>query len=232
MGAGRALLDPADVQGGRCEVHLIPAQVHQLATPAGRAGRPPGSWWRPGGPSGCPWRPSISRSTSASVRYSRVRSSALGRRVGVTVRFSVAGVTSLRCDFAMVFQPPLRSNCSYNGPITNSQQAAHDHWWNDFGGAAEVVIFGSHIDPWDPFGTNWLLDFKISTFRPPPPPGSSQRLHVGRGRCFGTGVRLAIVKRGRPLNPRCIAGIFSSLRPGPQELAWCRTYPSSVVCGR
>ena len=30
MGAGRPLLDPADVQGGRAEVHLIPAQVHQL----------------------------------------------------------------------------------------------------------------------------------------------------------------------------------------------------------
>lgn len=31
MGAGAALLDPADVQGGRGEVHLIPAQVRQLA---------------------------------------------------------------------------------------------------------------------------------------------------------------------------------------------------------
>ena len=30
MGAGCALLDPADVQGGRFELHLIPAQVHQL----------------------------------------------------------------------------------------------------------------------------------------------------------------------------------------------------------
>ena len=33
MGARAALLDPADVQGGRCEVHLIPAQVRQLACP-------------------------------------------------------------------------------------------------------------------------------------------------------------------------------------------------------
>ena len=33
MGAGRALLDPADVQRGRPEVHLIPAQVHQLGGP-------------------------------------------------------------------------------------------------------------------------------------------------------------------------------------------------------
>jgi hypothetical protein len=33
MGTWRALLDPADVQGGRSEVHLIPAQVGQLAGP-------------------------------------------------------------------------------------------------------------------------------------------------------------------------------------------------------
>src|SRR6516165_297314 len=45
----------------------------------------------------------ISRSTSAVVRYSRVRRSALGRRVGVTVCFSGAGVISRRCDLAKVF---------------------------------------------------------------------------------------------------------------------------------
>ena len=56
----------------------------------------------------------ISRSTSASVRYSRVRRSALGGRVGVTVRFTVAGVTSLRCDFAMALRPPRPNDCSYN----------------------------------------------------------------------------------------------------------------------
>ena len=33
MGAWGALLDPADVQGGRSELHLIPAQVHQLGGP-------------------------------------------------------------------------------------------------------------------------------------------------------------------------------------------------------
>ena len=43
----------------------------------------------------------ISRSTSASVRYSRVRRVALGGRVGLTVRFTVAGETSLRCGLAM-----------------------------------------------------------------------------------------------------------------------------------
>src|ERR1035441_6165744 len=47
------------------------------------------------------------RSTSVSVRYSRVRRSALGARLGVTVRFTVAGVTSLRCDLAMGFALPV-----------------------------------------------------------------------------------------------------------------------------
>src|ERR1019366_3676528 len=47
------------------------------------------------------------RSTSVSVRYSRVRRSALGARLGVTVRFTVAGVTSLRCDLAMGFVLPV-----------------------------------------------------------------------------------------------------------------------------
>src|ERR1019366_6899617 len=59
----------------------------------------------------CPQRlllaTAISRSTSASVRYSRVRRSALGARLGVTVRFTVAGVISLRCDLAMGFALPV-----------------------------------------------------------------------------------------------------------------------------
>src|ERR1019366_1101547 len=54
-------------------------------------------------PQRLPLAATISRSTSASVRYSRVRKSLLGSRLGVTVRFTVAGVTSLRCDFAIVF---------------------------------------------------------------------------------------------------------------------------------
>src|SRR6202007_1835553 len=43
----------------------------------------------------------ISFSTSASVRCSRLRRAAFGSRFGVTVRFTVAGVTSFRCDLAM-----------------------------------------------------------------------------------------------------------------------------------
>src|SRR3974377_2149538 len=47
---------------------------------------------------------SVRRATSASVRYSPVRRSAFGRRGGRTVRFSVAGATSLRCDFIMIIR--------------------------------------------------------------------------------------------------------------------------------
>src|ERR1039457_1532892 len=54
-------------------------------------------------PQRLPLAAAISRSTSASVRYSRVRRSRLGGRLGVTVRFTVAGVTSLRCNLAMGF---------------------------------------------------------------------------------------------------------------------------------
>src|ERR1039458_2624755 len=54
-----------------------------------------------------PFTAVIKRSTSVSVRYSRVRRSALGARLGVTVRFTVAGVTSLRCDLAMGFAFPV-----------------------------------------------------------------------------------------------------------------------------
>src|SRR5215475_13202562 len=41
------------------------------------------------------------RSTSVSDRYSRVRSLLFGGRLGAAVRFTVAGVTSLRCDFCI-----------------------------------------------------------------------------------------------------------------------------------
>jgi hypothetical protein len=59
MGAGRALLDPTNVQGGRPELDLIPAQVNQLARPqAMPVGHQDGSWWRRSGPSRCGWLPS------------------------------------------------------------------------------------------------------------------------------------------------------------------------------
>jgi type 1 fimbriae regulatory protein FimB/type 1 fimbriae regulatory protein FimE len=41
MGAGGALFDPANVQGGRSEVHLIPPKVRQLARSQAIPKRPP-----------------------------------------------------------------------------------------------------------------------------------------------------------------------------------------------
>src|SRR5258707_10627599 len=67
----------------------------------------------------------ISRLTSASVRYSRERTSALRRRFGgpalSTVPLTVVGATSARCDFSMVFRPFL-CNCPYNGPLRDTMQ--------------------------------------------------------------------------------------------------------------
>src|SRR6516164_6342289 len=48
----------------------------------------------------------MSLSTSASVRYSRVRSSVLGGRRGVTVRFTVVGDTNFKRGFAMEINLP------------------------------------------------------------------------------------------------------------------------------
>jgi hypothetical protein len=53
---------------------------------------------------------SMSRSTSASVRCSRLRSSALGRRVGTTVRLRL-----LRRLPEARFSTPGANHCSYHG---------------------------------------------------------------------------------------------------------------------
>ncbi len=105
MGAWRALLDPADVQRGRAELHLIPAQVHQLggpqAVPVGHQDH-----------GGVPVAPAVSLGgfhQPLDLGLGQVLAGAqvgVGRRLGVTVRFTVAGVTSLRCDLAMGFALP------------------------------------------------------------------------------------------------------------------------------
>jgi hypothetical protein len=69
---------------------------------ASHAGRRSGSWWHRAGPQRLPLAAEISFSTSASVRCSRGRSSALGRLDGMdrsTVRFTVGGDTSRRTGF-------------------------------------------------------------------------------------------------------------------------------------
>lgn len=57
--------------------------------------RPRGAWWRHGGRAGRP-SPPLSSGGSRSVTYSHGRSSALGGRRGITVRFSAAGDTQLQ----------------------------------------------------------------------------------------------------------------------------------------
>jgi hypothetical protein len=52
-----------------------------------------------------------SRSTSASVRYSRLRTFAFGSRFGLTVRFTMRGVTNFRCDFFVGDKGPVEETC-------------------------------------------------------------------------------------------------------------------------
>jgi hypothetical protein len=102
----RSLLNPADRQVGRVEVDLVPAQMYQLRDPKPMPIRHKDH----GGVAVAVALGSIiSLATSASVRYSRERSSAFGRRLGVTVRFSVVGSTSRRCDFPMTISSPCKS---------------------------------------------------------------------------------------------------------------------------
>ena len=55
-------------------------------------------WPRRDGRSDWPWSPEFSLAISPSVRYSPVRSSAFGLRIGVPVRFSIAEATTRRGD--------------------------------------------------------------------------------------------------------------------------------------
>jgi hypothetical protein len=123
MRARRALLGPTDRERGVVEVYLIPTQVDQIrcpeAMPVGQQDHRGVAMAIPIGLSG-----DHELLHSASVRYSRVRSSALGRRSGVaTVRFTVAGDTSFRRDFAMLSVLPL-PRLFEEQTFTNSQQDA------------------------------------------------------------------------------------------------------------
>jgi hypothetical protein len=60
---------------------------------------------------------STSRSTSASVRYSRVRRSPLGRLLGITVRKTG---DQPQARFRDMFGHPCLDNCSYNAPYPHS----------------------------------------------------------------------------------------------------------------
>ena len=101
MGAGSALFDPADVQVSRSELDLIPAQVHEFgSTQAVAVGHEDHG--------GVAVAPAVSRWRLSSAARPRPRSGTRGcagrhwgGRLGLTVRFTVAGETSLRCRLAM-----------------------------------------------------------------------------------------------------------------------------------
>src|SRR5262249_5410650 len=107
MGAWRSLLDPADVQGGRPEVHLIPPQVHQLRNPetmpVSRENH-----------CGVPVAVAVARGGLHEPLDLGLSQVFAGPQVAVAApswcicSFLAIGVTSLRCDFAMSFNLPRR----------------------------------------------------------------------------------------------------------------------------
>src|SRR5262245_32374112 len=105
MSAGCTLLDPSDVQRGGSEIHLLPPQVHQLrsaqAVPVGnqdyRGVAVP--------PTVLPSRVHQSLDFAVGQVLASVQL-AVWQTLRVTVRFTVAGETSLRCRLAMRFAFP------------------------------------------------------------------------------------------------------------------------------
>jgi hypothetical protein len=101
MGCRGAALDSADVPGRAFEVDLFPTKVDHLgrsqAMPEGEKRHKGVAVTMPIGRAA-----SIPFSTSAGLRCSRVRSAAFLGRFEAPVRFTVAGVTSRRFDFAII----------------------------------------------------------------------------------------------------------------------------------
>jgi hypothetical protein len=105
MRCRRALLRPTNGHGAGIEVDLVPAQVRQFArsqtvTVGYQDHR------------GVPVTPAVGSGgfqqpldLGLGQVLAGARRSALGRRFGVTVRFTVPGATNERCDFAICFAP-------------------------------------------------------------------------------------------------------------------------------
>jgi hypothetical protein len=123
-----------------------PNEGRQAQTPSDNACTPPGSSWHRGDRNGCP-SPPRSGATSASVRYSRVRNLALGRRCGVTVDFG-ARRHQLEMGICHDFPSPQQINCSNNSAAAiNSRGLAHRKkqprsWMRWYSCAATVLLFG------------------------------------------------------------------------------------------
>ena len=119
MGAGSALFDPANMQGSRFELDLVPAQVHEFgSTQAVAVGHEDH-----GGVAVAPavlFAAFISRSTSASVRYSRVRRSALGGRSGPDCSVYGGWRDQPEVPFGHALRAPCSEDCSDNDHFSNS----------------------------------------------------------------------------------------------------------------
>jgi hypothetical protein len=101
MNRGLAVLRPTDVQRRiATPFDLRPFQVGDFDGPQNRGERPRGSGWRRGGPPQL--AAAINFSTSSGVRYSRVRISAFGLRVG-TFRKMLFGSTTRRFGTISIF---------------------------------------------------------------------------------------------------------------------------------
>ena len=93
MVAGGALLRPAAVQGGVPEVDLVPTKVRQLTDPQGVTVSHKDHGERRGGPAVLAGR--LDQLLDFGLgQILAGRSSAFGRRLGVTVRFTVVGAIS------------------------------------------------------------------------------------------------------------------------------------------
>ena len=122
MGARRALLDPAHVQRGRSEVHLIPPQVHQFggpqAVPVGHKDH-----------RGVPVAPAVSRGGFHQPLDLGFRQVLAGAQVGVGGPFgpdcSVYGGwrDQPEVPFGHVLRAPCPDDCSYNGRSMDSSSS-------------------------------------------------------------------------------------------------------------
>ena len=119
MGAGRALLDPADVQRRRPEVHLVPPQVHQLgrpqAMPVGHKDH-----------RGVPVAPAVSRGgfhQPLDLGLGQVLAGAqvaVGGPLGANCSIYGGWRDQLEVRFGHTFRAPGVTDCSYNGSSSNS----------------------------------------------------------------------------------------------------------------
>ena len=119
MGAGSALLDPADVQRSRSELDLIPAQVHQFGgaqtVPVGNQNH-----------RSVPVSPAVALSRShqpLDFGFGQVLAGAqvaIGRPPGRNCSVYGGPRDQLEVPFGHMFRPSRVNDCSYNGSFSHS----------------------------------------------------------------------------------------------------------------